>query len=448
MGIKATWIAVAFFSVIFFAHGHSFFKVKEQERGFYSTDTVATLVEQGNPQRRVAMLLLGAYGFASLLHRNRNRLGVNGSFGTTTAFFLVWAFASIAWTDDLGLTARRVVLLAMLWLGALGVATRFSLRQIMILAFSVPAVFLVVGICAELFFGTFRPFQAGVQFAGLDTGYRFSGTIDPNAGSWEIGMMLISAIFLSFSAKQYRRLLFVAGIVALLFLILSKTRTSFAAVVVSLIAGWFAVTSNKRKAVVLLGTLWVFCILYFAFSENVFTFVKTTMLLGREDSDSAAVSTLTGRTPLWKDLLSTSIVKRPLAGYGYGAFWTPKRLHQFPHMDSTALNGYIDMTLELGLIGAGAYILMLVLGSVKAIVLYKHSEDLDYVYVFSLCVFHAVTMVNESVNVIVCFSTFIIVSLLAKLAFDKSYSAKTPKAMSYRIPESSNLKFRFYPRRG
>jgi len=426
MSTKATWLAIGFLSAIFFLHGHSFFRSREQGEGSFSAEVVATYVEQGSPERKGAMLLLGAYGLVGLFQRHRNRLTLHGRLGTAIVLFLLWALASIFWTDDLALTTRRLILLAMLWLGALGTATRLSYRQIMVLAFSVSSVFLCGGICAELFLGTFRPFQSGILFAGVETGYRFCGTIDPNAGAWELGIMLISAFFLAFNIERYQRPLFAAGITALCFLVLSKTRTSFAAAMISLIAAWSLVTSKKRIGFVLLCAVSVICASYLAFGDSFVKYAQTSMLLGREDSDPATVSTLTGRIPFWTDLVSTYVVKRPLAGYGFGAFWTPSRLLEFPHMDTTALNGYIDITLDLGLVGAGAYVLMLALGAMKSVALYRRSGDVDYVFIFSILIFYAIVMVNESINLIVCFPTFIVVCLLAKLGFVKASATRIP----------------------
>jgi O-antigen ligase len=280
--------------------------------------------------------------------------------------------------------------------------------------------FLLVGVCAELLLGTFHPFQAGVQYAGLDTGYRFSGTNDPNVGAWELSTMLLSAVFLFINARRYRALLCAAGFGAFFFLILSKTRTSVAAISVCLIACRVLVTHWKITLVVMLVAALFIGGLYLTLDNTLLSIAQRTILLGREDS-AATTSTLTGRIPLWTELISVDIPKHPLAGYGYGAFWTPSLIIKLPTNGSTALNGYIDVTLELGMVGAAAYVLMLVLGAIKSVRLYKRSGNSDYLFIFAMIVFHLITMVNDSVNV-ACFPTFITLSLLAKLGFDKSYA--------------------------
>ena len=72
--------------------------------------------------------------------------------------------------------------------------------------------------------------------------------------------------------------------------------------------------------------------------SNLATFSSS---LGRDE-------TLTGRTAVWADVLP-AMKQQPLAGYGFGSFWTDARreLYEIP----TAHNGYLDILLELGVVG-------------------------------------------------------------------------------------------------
>jgi O-antigen ligase len=71
-------------------------------------------------------------------------------------------------------------------------------------------------------------------------------------------------------------------------------------------------------------------------------------------------STLTGRTHLWSLLLS-AIAKHPILGYGYGAFWTGLKGEALNvwigsgWLPQAADNGYLDLCLSLGLVGACAF---------------------------------------------------------------------------------------------
>lgn len=78
-----------------------------------------------------------------------------------------------------------------------------------------------------------------------------------------------------------------------------------------------------------------------------------------------SLATATSRTPLWTFLAGYALEK-PLLGYGFGGFW---RRHIGPPASveeelgwwpAQAHNGYLDLQLELGLIGLVAFICLYV----------------------------------------------------------------------------------------
>src|SRR3546814_8434536 len=50
------------------------------------------------------------------------------------------------------------------------------------------------------------------------------------------------------------------------------------------------------------------------------------VLLGREDPGSGDPTSLTGRVPLWGVLIEHYVSERPLLGYGFQGFWTPRHI--------------------------------------------------------------------------------------------------------------------------
>jgi exopolysaccharide production protein ExoQ len=69
-------------------------------------------------------------------------------------------------------------------------------------------------------------------------------------------------------------------------------------------------------------------------------------------------STLTGRTAIWNGVMQ-SVTKRPILGYGYGGFWWGTRGEAY-NIDSRvgwmvpyAHNGFLDIWLDLGIVGFG-----------------------------------------------------------------------------------------------
>jgi O-antigen ligase len=88
------------------------------------------------------------------------------------------------------------------------------------------------------------------------------------------------------------------------------------------------------------------CIVLFGIMEYFFDVLNTiiTMLGRRQD--------LTTRVPMWNDLLG--MVKNPIVGFGYESFWLGDRwqyMYEKWKITSQAHNGYLEMYLNMGLIG-------------------------------------------------------------------------------------------------
>ena len=59
-------------------------------------------------------------------------------------------------------------------------------------------------------------------------------------------------------------------------------------------------------------------------------------------------ATLTGRTEVWAGLLP-DVMRQPFLGYGFGSFWTLRRI--LDHHIGEAHNGYLEVCLGLGFVG-------------------------------------------------------------------------------------------------
>jgi O-antigen ligase len=113
-------------------------------------------------------------------------------------------------------------------------------------------------------------------------------------------------------------------------------------------------------------------------------------LLGRS-------ANMTGRVPLWQDLLSNIWTQKPWLGYGYGALWMQQSFRYlmmerqnwnlFPVF--FADNGFLDILLNLGLVGFIPFALLLIsrwIQSIYIAITSKHWIDiflpLTFTYVF------------------------------------------------------------------
>jgi O-antigen ligase len=81
--------------------------------------------------------------------------------------------------------------------------------------------------------------------------------------------------------------------------------------------------------------------------------------------------TISGRIPIWELLRSDYIPRKPLLGYGRGAFWySPEVLGRFARelafLPTHAHNGWYDMLIDVGFVGLGFYLLSAVLAWTRA----------------------------------------------------------------------------------
>jgi exopolysaccharide production protein ExoQ len=116
-------------------------------------------------------------------------------------------------------------------------------------------------------------------------------------------------------------------------------------------------------------------------------------MLGRD-------STLTGRTNIWAMALE-SIAERPVLGYGYNAFWNvaPEAdristiLHwKVPH----AHNGFIDLTLQLGVVGLALYLAIYFVAIRRAVNLANATPEQEAIWPLAYLAFTLLYQMTES----------------------------------------------------
>jgi exopolysaccharide production protein ExoQ len=84
-------------------------------------------------------------------------------------------------------------------------------------------------------------------------------------------------------------------------------------------------------------------------------------------------TTLTGRVDLWRYLLEEWVRKSPLVGHGYGAAWYSSLKYQaqralgWPFLTHIGDSGFMDILLNLGWVGLGLLLAMLLLGAWRAL---------------------------------------------------------------------------------
>lgn len=114
----------------------------------------------------------------------------------------------------------------------------------------------------------------------------------------------------------------------------------------------------------------------------------TTAALGRDAS-------FTGRTEIWAGLLP-DVERNPILGSGFSSFWTKSNV--LAHNIGEAHNGYLDLCLELGVVGVALAVMFLLSSCRKAIRVLKSDFDWGCLLICSIlmAVFHNTT--ESSIN--------------------------------------------------
>lgn len=117
------------------------------------------------------------------------------------------------------------------------------------------------------------------------------------------------------------------------------------------------------------------------------------IIQGQQNFFSALLSvfnrdlTFTGRTFLWADVLRY-VAAKPWLGYGYGSFWVGDLVHNIwttqVWQPNQAHNGYIDVLVNLGIVGLFLVVLFIASAYRGALVLYARNQKFGVLYLTML----------------------------------------------------------------
>jgi O-antigen ligase len=116
-------------------------------------------------------------------------------------------------------------------------------------------------------------------------------------------------------------------------------------------------------------------------------------------------ASLSGRVPLWTSAF-TSVLKRPLLGYGYAAFWTGLQGESLNIFLSThfliyqAQNGLLEVWLEIGLVGVVLVFVTFVSALRSASICFRHGDAMAARWYVGMIVLTVIYNVDET-----CFAT-------------------------------------------
>ena len=371
--------------------------------------------EQGMLGRRIAFIALGAVAIVSLVRGDRRRLSVNSGLGILMVGFLIWSSLSVLWAEDPVFTGKKLIAFGLLWAGAGWCAVRLATREILLFAFLSNVLTWLASLAVEVGFGVFTPWVGG---------YRFAGLYHPNEAGQCLGVAVLAGLVLFYEARGRAAagyLVAVAGAAA--FLLLSGSRTALLCTISAVTATLIIAEVGRKRirgligAGAILGAVLAATYLFLGvdWAETILSALSS----GRADSDLA---TLTLRTPMWKELIDIYVTARPLTGYGYGGFWTPRHVLALSLLQRGTVyyhshSGYLEMALSIGIVGALVHVLTIVWSLWKSLARGVSGDPVE-AFAAGVLIMLMIGMGAEPVNMSAyLMPTFLAMILISKHAF-------------------------------
>ncbi len=196
-------------------------------------------------------------------------------------------------------------------------------------------------------------------------------TAHKNGLGW---MMVLSIVIMTYAPRlgvASRKLSLFTVLLAFICLVMAKSSTGFLAMFVAAsifcTIGLMRQVKGHRLLVGLMLLSLIGCVALVAgpISEAVLA------ALGKNP-------TLSGRTAIW-DQLFLAMAERPLLGWGYRAFWesnyAAELMSPLGFFAGHAHNGYLDMIMDLGLIGLVIYVTATLIAIVKLLLASLENDD-------------------------------------------------------------------------
>lgn len=387
---------------------------------------VDDLSGHGQLSRQIAISILFAFAVIYISSHRSRRWALPRSLAVLIMLFLIWAVASITWSDDVFLTTKRVIVLAALTMGAFVVEDALSGRDLVVLAFANGVFTLALGFVCEISLGTFRPFMPG---------YRFGGELNPIYQAYSCGMLSLSAMALAQEGGRKRGVYLLTALLALACMVMTRSRGPLTAVLIASVAVFIMIFSRMGKIRCASIVCTACLLLLFLLGTSAVNEVSKVALLGRNDE---APSELTGRIPLWRACYAFA-ERRLITGYGYDSFWTSDRFRavitQSDFRVPDTHNGYLDVLLGLGIPGLGLFVGILTVGTVRAWARNKRYRSPENALTLSMLLFLAVNMALLSPQLKPMFPSFVVMTLLVRLA--RGEKAQCVNLGSVPLPQSA-----------
>ncbi|MEH2167454.1 MAG: O-antigen ligase family protein [Nostoc sp.] len=284
-------------------------------------------------------------------------------------FLLAIVIFSLLWSEDLSSSLTYLRGLIRIYFLAIYLAMRYPLKeQIKLIAWA-------LGVAASLsiLFSAFVPgyIHESPELLGMWSGIYGHKNELGYMMAWSAGVFL----HLALSGHRYRWLMWALCGISICLIILSRSTTSLTILLTMILLLPFyrslKKTNYKLQVIMITSTLMFLMISSILLLNNAETVVGT----------SGKDLTFNGRSDLW-ELVISKILERPWLGYGFSGFWTSNaasKLRATYDWASNAHNGFLELLLELGLLGfltfAASFVQFFVMALTRIISVAKKPED-------------------------------------------------------------------------
>lgn len=384
-------------------------RVSRYEGYVRESEIIAATADGGNLARRAASLALAGAGLALLLLCTAERRQINLALAIPLVAGLGWCALSMFWSIDPGMCLRRLIVLGCYLVCAAGLARAGSPIDIARLCAWLGLGSLAMGLLVEFALGTFRPWGSE---------YRFAGTLHPNAQGAYLAAGAIATWMLADNDRVHRRRWLVGCLVLVLFVALTKSRTSFAALAAAIGCMALLRTSFGFKLTAGLTAVWLAAtglLAALVTGLNPQSALVDAALLGRKEQ----AESLTGRSEIWEEVIRY-IALRPWTGYGYESFWTEDHIRRIADniffTIISAHSGYLELILSVGIVGLTLYLTTLLVGLVQTAHQLTQPEGRPYSLLLGLIIFALFCSTMESTMVTPNSAVLILAACLAQFA--------------------------------
>ena len=334
------------------------------------TDGLISLLRRGGATKLdvaegdlvLQLLFAVVYVITSMLITRRWRIAVRAIMKEKLLLAIVGiALASAIWSDVPTLTIRRGIAAIGTSLFGVYLATRYSLKeQLRLLAWT-----LGIATLLSLVFALALP-SYGVHQADFFAGAWRGIYVHKNALGRMICLSILVFLLLSIWGEKSRWFAWAGfGLSAIILLKSTSATPLFSFLSVLALLPLYSVLQWRHPLALFIFTMGV----TLTASITLLLTISAETILGAYGRDL----TFTGRTELWFALIEW-IQKRPWLGYGYSAFWLGKNgevqnlSNAIGWTPAYAHNGYLQLLLDLGLLGTGVIVLGFLLSFSRALI--------------------------------------------------------------------------------